>query len=331
MNKPIKNIIPIIKAALNPRSKIRWATLFITRKCNRTCPYCDVQKYNAKEISTEQWMLIIDRLSVYGVKFINIVGGEPTLRADLAELIQYISSKNIIVMLHSNFNDTNVQHIDSYSDAGLSILETSMDSFYNFGKTFSKEKIALLKYASNKGIIPIVSSVITSANASEIPKIAKSILQENIIYNCGLYQNIGGQFSPSSESLKPSYESARDVFNYLRILKRSGAAVKTSFEFLKESKLETYYYNNRWKCNPQKDRWIVINSDGNLMNCEEYASPHSFLETDILKSLEWRKYRNDVAFKCGGCYHHCYYEAEQFYPLLLFNEIKSIKNSFKII
>lgn len=60
--------------------------------CNLRCRHCYAagQKMaEEKELGTEQWKKIIDRLREAGVPQITFTGGEPTLRSDLVELVEY--------------------------------------------------------------------------------------------------------------------------------------------------------------------------------------------------------------------------------------------------
>ena len=60
--------------------------------CNLKCLHCYAagQSHSSeKELSTEEWKKIIDRLKKIGVPQITFTGGEPTLREDLIELIEY--------------------------------------------------------------------------------------------------------------------------------------------------------------------------------------------------------------------------------------------------
>lgn len=60
--------------------------------CNLRCRHCYAagqQKAEERELSTEQWKAIIDKLRAAGVPQITFTGGEPTLRQDLVELTEY--------------------------------------------------------------------------------------------------------------------------------------------------------------------------------------------------------------------------------------------------
>jgi radical SAM protein with 4Fe4S-binding SPASM domain len=77
--------------------------LALTYRCNNDCAHC----YNARprdfaELDTARWKAIIDRAWEIGIPHIVFTGGEPTLRADLPELIAYAEAKGQITGLNTN-------------------------------------------------------------------------------------------------------------------------------------------------------------------------------------------------------------------------------------
>ena len=70
------------------------ASLEITRRCNAACRYCYLpDEKETPEISTAQVKLAIDKLFDAGILSIGITGGEPMLRQDFNELLEYILQK----------------------------------------------------------------------------------------------------------------------------------------------------------------------------------------------------------------------------------------------
>ena len=71
--------------------------------CNQKCLHCYAagQEYSEKEeLSTEDWKKIIDKCKEVGIPQLTFTGGEPTLRKDLVELIDY--SKWFITRVNTN-------------------------------------------------------------------------------------------------------------------------------------------------------------------------------------------------------------------------------------
>ena len=92
----------IIKAKLF-RKKIPFSVIFsITSKCNFNCKYCHVAKQKKKDLKTQQIFNIINQLEKAGTQRIGIQGGEPLLRDDIGQIVDYCKKKNIFVTLGTN-------------------------------------------------------------------------------------------------------------------------------------------------------------------------------------------------------------------------------------
>lgn len=72
-----------------------FATLYITDLCNQRCAHCGIHTVNKKveEFSTEEWLKIINDLCYMGTEWFRFLGGEPLLRKDLKQLIDYVTVK----------------------------------------------------------------------------------------------------------------------------------------------------------------------------------------------------------------------------------------------
>ena len=71
--------------------------------CNQKCVHCYAAgQVDAEEpeLSTEQWKAILDRCRLIGVPQVTFTGGEPTMRDDLPELIEY--ARWFITRLNTN-------------------------------------------------------------------------------------------------------------------------------------------------------------------------------------------------------------------------------------
>lgn len=80
----------------------RFGTFFLNTDCNLECPYCVVPKEGSGvKLPTETWCRIIDRVQSWGVRMGSFLGGEPTLRKDLPEIIGHAAGK-IATSLTSN-------------------------------------------------------------------------------------------------------------------------------------------------------------------------------------------------------------------------------------
>lgn len=79
-------------------------TYRVTNECNQFCRHCwpdaGISKY--KELSTSQALEVIDRIIDLGALMLVINGGEPMLRDDIFEILEYASKKNLWVQITSS-------------------------------------------------------------------------------------------------------------------------------------------------------------------------------------------------------------------------------------
>lgn len=69
--------------------KITAALFEVTNNCNLNCIHCYKENLGGEELPLKQIKIIIEKISAKGVNSILITGGEPFLRKDLFEIIDY--------------------------------------------------------------------------------------------------------------------------------------------------------------------------------------------------------------------------------------------------
>jgi MoaA/NifB/PqqE/SkfB family radical SAM enzyme len=143
------------------------------------CPFGDSNKegqlklVNERDLTTEQWKSIFDKVSKYCVWSI-IEGGEPTSRPDFMDLVSYLHSINLPTSLITNcslLHTVDLEMLRRY----IQFITCSIDSVYDepyckvrgvSSKTFNKvmENIELLNQSN---ISHYFNSVITKFNTDE--------------------------------------------------------------------------------------------------------------------------------------------------------------------
>ncbi|TFI41465.1 mycofactocin radical SAM maturase [Rhodococcus sp. 1R11] len=76
----------------------------LTYACNLSCVHClsSSGRRDPRELSTEQCKSIIDELQKMQVFYVNIGGGEPTVRSDFWELVDYATAHQVGVKFSTN-------------------------------------------------------------------------------------------------------------------------------------------------------------------------------------------------------------------------------------
>ena len=76
----------------------------LTYACNLACVHClsSSGRRDPRELSTEECKAVIDELQAMQVFYVNIGGGEPTVRADFWELVDYATAHQVGVKFSTN-------------------------------------------------------------------------------------------------------------------------------------------------------------------------------------------------------------------------------------
>jgi len=85
--------------------KPRLIACEVTRRCNLACLHCRASAQSEPypdELTSEEWMGLIDEVVSFSSPILILTGGEPTLRKDIYEIAHYATSKGLRVVLGSN-------------------------------------------------------------------------------------------------------------------------------------------------------------------------------------------------------------------------------------
>jgi hypothetical protein len=123
----------------------------------------------------------------------------------------------------------------------------------------------------------------------------------------GLFQHVGGAFSPESTELKPgSMNEVRRLRRFLKRLKVKTGMVSPSIGYLDEDL--SLYETMGWKCPADRDAFLVVNNDATFMPCQEYATDVGVLDISDLSDSKWREAKRKAVLACKGCFYGCYYQ-----------------------
>ena len=108
---------------------IVYLKLGVTYRCQLHCRHCCTGSYardTRRELTTEEVKDAIDQS--YKPLVIHFFGGEPTLRSDLIELIEYASERAVFVFFDTNGLLISRDYATRLRTSGLELLHVSIDS-----------------------------------------------------------------------------------------------------------------------------------------------------------------------------------------------------------
>ncbi|MCK4818166.1 radical SAM protein, partial [bacterium] len=111
------------------------ALIFLTYRCTSRCKTCNMWKRKTANIKAElgwkQWKNILVDMKNYGVKSIEIFGGDALLRKDIIfEIIKFCTAHGIDTYFPTNSILMDEETAKKLVDAGLGTIYFSLDDIY---------------------------------------------------------------------------------------------------------------------------------------------------------------------------------------------------------
>jgi radical SAM protein with 4Fe4S-binding SPASM domain len=103
----------------------------LTKRCNLSCPHCYIEALNAPstELTNSEAKFVIDELSYLNSRLMLVLsGGEPMLRSDIFDTVEYASQAGFITVLGSNGTLLTAENLRLLKEAGLKGVGISVDS-----------------------------------------------------------------------------------------------------------------------------------------------------------------------------------------------------------
>ncbi len=115
-----------LKGGLNAPICLTWE---LTYACNLACIHClsSSGRRDPGELSTVEAMGVIDELRGMSVFYVNIGGGEPTIRADFYDLVDYCVAQSVGVKFSTNGTTINAERARRLADSDYVDVQISID------------------------------------------------------------------------------------------------------------------------------------------------------------------------------------------------------------
>lgn len=287
--------------------------------CNLNCKHCRVSERNKKEpaLSLKQSKELLAQLYYCGITKLNLSGGEPFIRKDFWDILDYAKRfEDIVVTTNCTLLDEiKCQKLAQFSNTRLSIsldgMESIHDEFRGKKGTFKKvlETLPLLKKYNIKFSIRYTISKDTIKDAKEVLKLAaENGAQDFNTRRVILTGNASEELLVSNEEYKNIIKELIQESNKLKISFRTGDP--TLIPIFPEvfgidiKKAEQYYAG----CEAG-DEIIYIDYKGNVGACSyipifadniKDKPLDEILETNQL-FISLKQYKDNLKGKCKQC------------------------------
>ncbi len=186
--------------------------------CNQKCVHCYAAGQpgaSEPELGTDEWKRIIDRCRAIGVPQVTFTGGEPTMRKDLFELIEY--AKWFITRLNTNGVKLTPEYCADLKRASLDSLQITFyscdEQVHNklVGAEGFRATAAGIDNALAAGINLSVNTPLCTLNKNYVDTL-KYLHEKGVIYvTCSGLITTGNAAAPESGSLQLTGAEIREV------------------------------------------------------------------------------------------------------------------------
>jgi len=293
--------------------------LSVTNRCTCHCHYCNIPLRKQREMTTDEIFSLIDQLKKMGCQRLGLWGGEPLVRDDIAEIINYASFKGFYVTM-----DTNGFLVPDKIDE-LGNLEHMIIAFdgYKEAHEANREKgsyeraMEAIKVASNR--LPFWSiTVLSKYNLDAVDFILDTARRYNFLTTFQVVHH-NERLGADLHDFVPTNEEYKAVIRKLILEKRRGAPIASSLPYL-EYLLAWQDYGRPML--PYRFRGLKcwagqlycnVDTNGDVYPCSlliELMDAKNFLQVGFAEAFDYTK---KVA--CKACDASCFTEYNYLYSL----------------
>ena len=277
----------------------------LTVRCNLRCLQCEEWKSEDRdELTTQRWKEIIDDIKgTIGPFFLRFYGGEPFLRKDLLELMEYARKRGIAVMATTNGTLIDEHVAGELHRIGLLLLNISMDGLSEDSQDrlrgvpgTHKRVLNAIELLKNK--VPVqINTTIMDYNIGELSAIAEFAGDNGMTvsfqgYSDTLYRkletgaNINHHYMERREGRFPKdIDECMQAIDTLIDMKKHSEAIANPIEHLE--RLKDYYRGKDLRrsrsCEAPSSR-LMIKEQGNIGLCG-YSGPLGIIGNIADKTL----------------------------------------------
>ena len=288
----------------------------ITRRCNYRCRGCNVwADQDPSELSTEEVKKGLDILRDLGVLEIVFSGGNPLLREDIGEILEY-SSRYFITTVYDN-GSMAVEKIDDLRNVdfvaiSIDTLDEEKNDYLKGVKGAWRRAMDAIFKLKKEGIRVGVSPTISQLNIHEIVDFTKYFIEREIpVWYCLYWYDYpfkDGMFSIGKkvdEYTITDRKALADLCSTLKAMKRESDYIYITDKTLDAVKNLALTGERTWKCKALQN-FLVVDHKGRVAGCHSREPVASIFDLpDLWDSPRFDELRRKYS-ECTKCAYLCY-------------------------
>lgn len=274
--------------------------LSLTHACNFRCIYCfnGSEKKSDNELSTEQWLSIVDQAYQLGVVKAIITGGEPMLHSGFLSILKRIVEYKMVPMICTNGSLITQSTIDYFQKLEIPFVQLSMDTsgkedFETLtGKKNSYESVInAIKCLTDAGIRVVVKAVVMKENLNKIPNLVK-LLDELKVFKLTLDRfDLGNSGRGNINMLISDSDIIKLQQQVSQISRPNGLSV-----IVVQAKKHWDTPKDIIPCGAFRRSFIVL-PNGNVTACEKMIEPPQIIVGNLAKESLRDIWNGDQVYK----------------------------------
>lgn len=297
--------------------KPHHAQWLVTRKCNYRCLGCNVwREQDQNELSTEQIKRGLDILKDVGIVDLVLSGGDPLLRDDIAEIIEYASQRFVTTVYDNGSMAAKkmnaLRNVDFVAISIDSLDEKKHDYIKDVPGAW-KRAMETVETLHKEGIKVCVTPTISQMNLYEIVDITNYFTGKGIpvwycLYSYDMTEETDQLFrigKANDEFIIKDKEAMIKLCDTLLEMRKTNTKILMTDKLIKT--LKSLYSENRrtWNCKALQS-FLVVDHLGRISGCHNQAFAGSVFDLpEKWKSTGFNSLR-DTYKTCTQCTYLCY-------------------------
>ncbi|HON57420.1 MAG TPA: radical SAM protein, partial [bacterium] len=285
----------------------------LTNRCNSRCQYCNIFNRKQRELTTTEMLALLKDLKRLGAQRIAFWGGEPLVREDIAELINFAKDECDFFLSIDTNGYLVPQKIDILKK--IDVLVLSIDGPEKIHDTNrepgSFQKVIKAIETATKKMNVFTITVLTKENLQYIDYILELADKYQFSTTFQLLHHSDELASENEDNLLPLTEQYRKAIEHLITCKKRGKRIVSSFEYLNyiknwnDYKITTSKESFGLKCWAGK-LYCNVDTDGTIYPCSVMIGKMkglNFLDVGVKQAFDYIK-----NCECKACTASCFTE-----------------------